>query len=153
MAPRRFLQKPLLHTHLVLGVFPECFRRTAWWSCCKPRPAELTPAYLTSHDYSLSSPPQVNASPDIRGEDDGDTEHPVLSLFTRMYRYAKALECVDGGRGDRVSNTTGEGLGAVVLCNPDGALAVMEGSAASMRSLLFLEMEHALLLSFPAHSS
>lgn len=74
-------------------------------------------------------------------EDDADTKMPVSPLFTRMHRHVKALECVDGGRGGRVGGTTGEGLGAVMLRSRDGALAVTEGSAAGMLSLLFLKVE------------
>ena len=80
-----------------------------------------------------------------RGED--DPEQPTFSLVTGTYRHAKTFGRAESGdgRGSEV-----ESAGAVILRNQDGALAVMEDSAAGAFSPVIYG--HAALMYCVVHS-
>ncbi len=89
-------------------------------------------------DAQQAQPPSTDGPPDTggvtqdaetdadRGED--DSEQPTFSLVTGTYRHAKTFGRVESGGGH--SSGDSESAGAVILRNQDGALAVMEDSAA-----------------------
>lgn len=63
-----------------------------------------------------------------------DSEQPEFSLVTGTYRHAKTFGRTGGAEG----GASVEGAGAVVLRNQDGALTVMEDSAAGAWSHIYI---------------